>query len=203
MTTKELEGLLYEFSTQPMSAVQIHGFYTGLLSAPGDPEPMAWIEEILRADGEMKAPQGVFKSEKNVKRLLHAIIDSYNPVADSISENKVELPFRSKDPGQDDRYQASRWAEAFWRGFVLAGGDMYVRDDEQVRQALIIPLVIRDPEDALSEIEFDEEPSTTEIADFVAQQMQQLPKVIRFLVSRAHARHLQDLQARQDDDEDE
>ncbi len=179
-----------------MSAAQIHGFFTGLLSGPGDPEPTAWVEELLRADTGLEVPQKAFRSEEQLKRVLRAIVESYDSVVQSVTGDELTLPFRTESPSADDRYQAARWCEAFWRGFVLADGDSFVRDDDDVRQAMIIPLIIRDPKDALSEVEFDVEPSAADLAEFVTQQLAQLPKVIRLVSSRAQARYIQELEAR-------
>jgi len=196
MQTKDLEAILFEFSPAPMNAVQIHGFFCGVLCAPGDPEPMVWAEELLRADAEREVPEHAFRSEEGLKRILYGIMESYNEIAEVITTEEFRPPFRVEQPNADDRYQASRWAEAFWRGFVIGDGDRFVQEDEDVRQAMIIPLIIRDPKDALSEIEFEEEPSAGEITEFVTQQLGQLPQVVRLVASHARARHLQDFQQR-------
>lgn len=166
-----------------MHALELEGYFTGLIVTPDLIPPSLWLEALWGEDEPM------FDNLKQAQNVLDDVMGFYNATIEKIdAEGAAWRPMYMDSSGTVDLEKAETWVRGFWEAISLEpeGWEALVRDERT--QILVEPFV------TLIDIgEFDDHPDPDNTDEVRRESAQFIPKVLPALRALAQIRASDDI----------
>lgn len=166
-----------------MHALELEGYFTGLIVTPDLIPPSLWLEALWGEDEPM------FDNLKQAQNVLDDVMGFYNATIEKIdAEGAAWRPMYMDSSGTVDLEKAETWVRGFWEAISLEpeGWEALVRDERT--QILVEPFV------TLIDIgEFDDHPDPDNTHEVRRESAQFIPKVLPALRALAQIRASDDI----------